>query len=197
LEKIQVEILGLSTSPTSGGAFALILKESNGIRRLPIVIGAFEAQAIAIEMESIKPPRPLTHDLIKSIIETISATVGEVIINELKEGTFYAKIILDTITGTFEIDSRPSDAIAIAIRFGAPIYVDEDVLKEAGFEPESELEPEQRDQEQKSHPSDKEQLPKEKIMEKLQKELDDAIKSEDYEKAIRIRDEIKNLNFGN
>jgi uncharacterized protein len=192
LEKTQVDILGLSTSPASGGAFALILKETNGTRRLPIIIGAFEAQAIAIELENIKPPRPLTHDLVKSIIESMSASISEVIISELKEGTFYAKIILDTLTGTIEIDSRPSDAIAIGVRFGAPLYVDEDVLREAGFEPEVEPEPEQNNVRQA-----KKHLTKEESMKKLQTDLDDAIKNEDYEKAIRIRDEIKNLNVGN
>jgi hypothetical protein len=192
LEKTQVDILGLSTSPASGGAFALILKETNGNRRLPIIIGAFEAQAIAIELENIKPPRPLTHDLMKSIIENMSSTISEVIISELKEGTFYAKIVLDTLTGTIEIDSRPSDAIAIGVRFGAPIFVDEDILREAGFEPEQEMEPEQE-----GVKPIKKHLTKEESLKKLQNDLDEAIKNEDYEKAIKIRDEIKNLNLGN
>lgn len=192
MEKTQVDILGLSTSPASGGAFALILKETNGNRRLPIIIGAFEAQAIAIELENIKPPRPLTHDLMKSIIENMSSTISEVIISELKEGTFYAKIVLDTLTGTIEIDSRPSDAIAIGVRFGAPIFVDEDILREAGFEPEQEMEPEQE-----GVKPIKKHLTKEESLKKLQNDLDEAIKNEDYEKAIKIRDEIKNLNLGN
>ncbi|MBI1806414.1 MAG: bifunctional nuclease family protein, partial [Ignavibacteria bacterium] len=134
MEKIQVDILGLSTSPASGGAYALILKEVNGNRRLPIIIGAFEAQSIALEMEGIKPPRPLTHDLIKNILETMGADLAEITISELRDGTFYAKLSFDSQ----EIDARPSDAIALAVRFGAPIYVAEKVMEEAAFLPENE-----------------------------------------------------------
>jgi uncharacterized protein len=189
LEKIQVDILGLSTSPSSGGAFALILKESNGNRRLPIIIGAFEAQSIAIELENIKPPRPLTHDLIKTIVETMSSSVNEVLINELKEGTFYAKIILDTLTGGVEVDARPSDAIAIAVRFGSPIFVDEEVMREAGFEPE----PEEEQKPEKEIPST---LSRDEMMKNMQSELDEAIKNENYEKAIKLRDDLKKFKMG-
>jgi uncharacterized protein len=189
LEKIQVDILGLSTSPSSGGAFALILKETNGNRRLPIIIGAFEAQSIAIELESIKPPRPLTHDLIKTIVEAMSSGFGEVVINELKEGTFYAKIILETLTGGIEVDARPSDAIAIAVRFGAPIYVDDEVMREAGFEPEPE-------EEQKLPAATQNTLSKEEVLKNMQTELDEAIKNENYEKAIKLRDDLKKLKLG-
>ena len=114
MDKVQVEILGISTSPASNGAYALILRETAGARRIPIIIGGFEAQAIALEMEGIKPPRPLTHDLLKNIVESLSATITEVNIHDLKDGTFYASIILN---GETEIDSRPSDAIAVAIRW--------------------------------------------------------------------------------
>jgi uncharacterized protein len=186
LEKIQVDILGLSTSPVSGGAFALILKETNGNRRLPIIIGAFEAQSIAIELEGIKPPRPLTHDLIKIVVENMSASISEVVINELKEGTFYAKIYIDTITGGIEIDARPSDAIALAVRFGAPIYVDSEVMNEASFEPEQE-------EEQVNLKPQKESLSKEELLKKTQEDLEEAIRTENYEKAIKLRDEIKKI----
>ena len=133
MEKVQVDILGLSTSPSSGGAYALILKEMNGNRRLPIIIGAFEAQSIALEMEGIKPPRPLTHDLMKNIIDTFGVSLQDVYINELRDGTFYAKITIEGVSDSQEVDSRPSDAIALAVRYGVPIFVAEEVLNEAGI----------------------------------------------------------------
>ena len=116
MQKIQCEILGLSTSPSTGGAYAILLKEVNGNRRLPIIIGAFEAQAIALEIEGIKPPRPLTHDLFKQITDNLGATVIEIVIDELRENTFYAKIIFEVSALTNEIDARPSDAIALAVQ---------------------------------------------------------------------------------
>jgi len=125
VERIQVEIMGLSTSPSSGGAYALILKESSGQRRLPIIIGAFEAQSIALEMEGIKPPRPLTHDLMKNIIDTLGGELNDIFINELRDGTFYARLNFEGQ----EIDSRPSDAIALAVRLKAPIFVAETVME--------------------------------------------------------------------
>src|SRR5512135_1576037 len=134
VEKVQVDILGLSTSPASGGAYALILKEVNGNRRLPIIIGAAEAQSIALEMEGIKPPRPLTHDLIKNIITSFGAELSDIIIDELRDGTFYAKLNIDSQL----IDSRPSDAIALAVRYGVQIYVASAVMDEAAFVPEEE-----------------------------------------------------------
>ncbi|HTK81719.1 MAG TPA: bifunctional nuclease domain-containing protein [Bacteroidota bacterium] len=183
MEKIQVDILGLSTSPSSGGAYALILKEVNGNRRLPIIIGAFEAQSIALEMEGIKPPRPLTHDLIKSILESMGTELAEITICELKDGTFFAKLSLDSQ----EIDARPSDAIALAVRYGAPIYVAEKVMEEAAFLPENE-EGESGDATGLKGTNVK--LPK---LEALRSQLMDAIEKEDYEKAASLRDEIRKL----
>jgi len=188
LERIQVDILGLSTSPSAGGAYALILKEVSGARRLPIIIGAFEAQSIALELEGIKPPRPLTHDLIKNIIETMGAGIHDVYINELKDGTFYARISFDSQ----EIDSRPSDAIAIAVRFGAPIYVAESVMEEAGFVPEAEdaeKTPQATGVDAPETPS--KDKPKATKLEQLEHDLKEAIAKEDYERAARLRDEIK------
>jgi len=145
VNKVRVEILGLSTSSFSSGAYALILQETNPPqRRLPIIIGAFEAQAIAMELENVKPPRPQTHDLLKSLLEAFDVTVQEVIIHDLQDGTFYAHIVLDD--GTV-IDSRPSDAIALAVRTQSPIYVMDHVLEEAGFLPESEEELEEEEEE--------------------------------------------------
>lgn len=187
MEKIQVDILGLSTSPSSGGAYALILKEINGPRRLPIIIGAFEAQSIALEMEGIKPPRPLTHDLMKTIIDSLGVGLTDVFISELRDGTFYARLSLDSQ----EIDSRPSDAIALAVRFGVPIFVADKVMDEAAFVPENE----QTDLPQWLTKTSTETAPKPKLskLEQLQKQLNEAIAKEDYEKAARLRDEIRKL----
>jgi bifunctional DNase/RNase len=184
VEKIQVDIYGLQTSPASGGAYALILKEVGGNRRLPIIIGAFEAQSIALEMEGIKPPRPLTHDLIKNILETLGSELVEIIISELKDGTFYAKLGFDSQ----EIDARPSDAIALAVRFGAPIFVADNVMDEASFLPEEEPE----------GGATSDALPKQKEgklshLEALRTQLKEAIEHEDYEKAAKLRDEIRRL----
>lgn len=183
MEKIQVDILGLSTSQASGGAYALILKEVNGTRRLPIIIGAFEAQSIALEMEGIKPPRPLTHDLMKNIIDSLGTELREITISELKDGTFYAKLGLDTQ----EIDARPSDAIALAVRYGAPIFVADKVMEEAGFLPDAE-EPETPEQ---GVPKKAEvKLSK---LETLTVQLKEAIEREEYERAAKLRDEIRRL----
>lgn len=186
MEKIQVDILGLSTSPSSGGAYALILKEVNGNRRLPIIIGAFEAQSIALEMEGIKPPRPLTHDLLKNVIDSLGVGLTEILISELRDGTFYAKISLDSQ----DIDSRPSDAIALAVRCGVPIFVSDKVMDEASFFPENEEEPTEGGGEQ---PIAKAQAPKLSKIEALRAQLQEAIEREDYEKAARVRDEIRKL----
>jgi bifunctional DNase/RNase len=197
LKKIQCEILGLSSSPSTGGAYAILLKEVNGFRRLPIIIGAFEAQAIALEIEGIKPPRPLTHDLLKQVIDNLGATVMEVLIDELKENTFYAKIILEVSTLTNEIDSRPSDAIALAVRAQVPIYVAESVMKVAAFIPSEETEKEPlaaEDFEKYEKP-----LPKSKEAQiaALQNKLREAIESEEYERAAKLRDDIQKLTNNN
>lgn len=191
MEKVQVDILGLSTSPSSAGAYALILKETNGKRKLPIIIGAFEAQSIALELEGMKPPRPLTHDLMKNIIDTFAVSLNEVFINELRDGTFYAKLSVEGVSETQEIDSRPSDAIALAVRYGAPIYVEEEVLQEAGVVSEEEEEEEGEEAVKKQ-----EEPPVKKFttkLEQLQSSLKEAIEKEDYEKAAKIRDEIRKL----
>lgn len=189
MEKVQVDILGLSTSPSSAGAYALILKETNGKRKLPIIIGAFEAQSIALELEGMKPPRPLTHDLMRNIIDTFAVSLNEVCINELRDGTFYAKLTIEGLSETQEIDSRPSDAIALAVRYGAPIYVGEEVLNEAGVVSEDEDDTE--DIPVKDEPEEiKKPLSK---LEQLQTMLKEAIEKEDYEKAAKLRDDIRKL----
>lgn len=191
MNKIQCEILGLSSSPATGGAYAILLKEMNSSRRLPIIIGAFEAQAIALEIEGINPPRPLTHDLLKQVIDTLGGSVKEVIIDELRENTFFAKIILEVSALTYEIDSRPSDAIAIAVRTKAPIFVVENVMEAAAFLPTTEQGKDTEDE-----------LPdegffnansKEAQIASLQTKLREAIESEEYERAAKLRDDIQKL----
>lgn len=194
MNKIPLEIVGLSTTQAGNNAYALLLKEADGKRRLPIIIGAFEAQAIALELEGVEPPRPMTHDLFRNMIDKFGASVSEVYINDLHEGTFYSKIIIDTMG--FEIDARPSDAIAVAVRFGAPIYIREDILDETGIVPhpeDSDIEAEVVEQ-----PGDfgisGESKPKTRSKEsELQIELDRAIEEEDYEKAAEIRDKINEI----
>ena len=193
MDKIQVDILGLSTSPSSGGAYALILKEMHGPRRLPIIIGAFEAQSIALEMEGIKPPRPLTHDLMKSIIDTLGGALNDVTINDLRDGTFYAQLSMDDTT---EVDSRPSDAIALAVRFGVPIFVADKVMDEAGFVPENE-EPEGAPPSTPPEERTKSAETAVSKLEELQQQLVDAIAHEEYERAARLRDDINKLQSKN
>ncbi len=197
MHKIQCEILGLSSSPSTGGAYAILLKEREGSRRLPIIIGAFEAQAIALEIEGIRPPRPLTHDLIKNIIDNLGASVIEVIDDELRQNTYFAKIILDVSSMTNEIDARPSDAIAIAVRTQSPIYVAEAVMDTAAFIPAEESE---KDFIDKDEPiTEKEQKPKTKEarLAALQNKLREAINAEEYERAAKIRDDIQKLTSNN
>ena len=193
--KTQLVVLGLSASPASNNAYALILKEMNGRRRLPIIIGAFEAQAIALEMEGVVPPRPMTHDLLKSLLEALEVKLSEVYIDELREGTFFAKLIFSDID--LEIDVRPSDAIALAVRCNATIFVNDEILDETGIFPQGE-EPDLDDDdlkymkkpklEQEEH-SDK---PKTRV-ELLQVQLDKAVRDENYEHAAQIRDELKKI----
>lgn len=192
MDKVQCEILGLSSNPSTGGAYAILLKESEGSRRLPIIIGAFEAQAIALEMEGIKPPRPLTHDLLKTLVDNLGAAVLEIIINELKDNTFYAKIILDASGFTNEIDARPSDAIALAVRTFAPIYVSENVMAAAAFIPSDESDV-QGFENISEYDQDKKSISKEAQIAALQDKLREALDSEEFERAAKIRDDIKRL----
>jgi bifunctional DNase/RNase len=189
LEKIQVDILALQPSPTAGGTFLLVLREVNGSRKLPIIIGAHEAQAIAIELESLKPPRPLTHDLIKTMLESLDVNINEVLIDDLRDGTFYSKICIDTLMGGVQVDSRPSDAIAIAVRMNSPIYVNNAVMEEVSFE--AELLGDDNKEMKKTTKAHQISIT-EKIKE-LNSKLDESIKLEDYEKAAKLRDEIIKL----
>lgn len=191
MEKIRLEILGMSYSQSQSGAYALILGEKNGKRRLPIIIGGFEAQAIAIELEKMKPARPLTHDLLKRVADAFQITVLEVVINKFYEGVFYAQLICDDGKQTIEIDSRTSDAVALAIRFKCPIYTYENIMSSAGIVVQDEKAKEKKT-EGKWMPGDAEGNPYEQYTTtELEELIGKAIESEEYENASKIRDEIK------
>ncbi|QLH31518.1 MAG: bifunctional nuclease family protein [Cyclobacteriaceae bacterium] len=203
MKKIKLEILGLSSSQTQTGSFALVLGETEGNRRLPIIIGMFEAQAIAIEIEKIVPNRPMTHDLFKSFANNFHFHIEEITISDLKEGVFFAKIVCTDGLKKIEIDARPSDAIAIGLRFDSPIYTYENILAEAGIV--------LTDQEEDEERTDVKPEPKARVkettrkaaggedykhysIEKLNDLLKDAIEKEDYERAAKIRDELGKRN---
>lgn len=192
MKKIKLDIVGLSYSQTQSGAYALVLGEAKGKRRLPIIIGGFEAQAIAIQLEKMTPSRPLTHDLFKNFADTFEIKLKEVIIYNLVEGIFYAKLICDTDEKETEIDARTSDAIALAVRFECPVYTYEFILSSAGIilddqqaEKEKQMEKEEAKIEIKDT-GDYTSRSTEELKELLKKALDD----EAYERASKIRDEL-------
>lgn len=204
MKKIKLEILGLSSSQSQTGSFALVLGEAEGNRRLPIIIGMFEAQAIAIEIEKIVPNRPMTHDLFKSFANSFHFHVEEILISDLKEGVFFAKIVCTDGLKKSEIDARPSDAIAVGLRFDAPIFTYENILAEAGIVLTDEEEEEDKEEKSESKPESKVKVKKESTkkgddyksysIEKLNDMLKSAIEKEDYEKAAKIRDELGKRN---
>jgi bifunctional DNase/RNase len=199
MRKIRVEIAGLSSAPSMGGAYGLLLKESYGSRRLLIIIGVFEAHAINIALEGIEPPRPMTHDLLKNVIRDLGATVQEVFIDEVIESTYYAKLILNVSDLTVEVDARPSDAIALAVRTGAPIYVNELVLDEHGILPTSDtvISNTADELERESMPEETDENETfETRMANLERQLKEAIDNEDYERAAKLRDKIRELRGG-
>ncbi len=196
MDKIKLEILGLSSSQSQSGSFALVLGEERGNRRLPIIIGMFEAQAIAIEIEKIVPNRPMTHDLFKSFAQSFKFSVLEIVISDLREGVFYAKIMCSDGVKMLEVDARPSDAIAIGLRFGVPIYTFEPILSEAGIvltEPDEEETLVSKEEPRKPSKKTPEQL-KDTSNDQLQVMLDEALEKEDYERAAKIRDEMNKRN---
>lgn len=194
MKKVKLEIVGLSYSQTQTGAYALVLGETKGKkRRLPIIIGGFEAQAIAIELEKMTPSRPLTHDLIKSFAEGFDITISEIIIYNLVDGIFYAKVICTSNLGkTVEIDARTSDAIAIAVRFGCPINTYEFILAKAGIL----LDDESSEMKELTSEEDVVELEETSLLKKsteeLQQLLEKSLHDEDYERASKIRDELNN-----
>lgn len=200
MKKIELEIVALSHSITQTHSYAVVLGEVNGLRRLPIVIGGFEAQAIAVALEKMHPSRPLTHDLMKNFMTAFSVELHEVVICDLQEGIFYSKLVCSTEKETVEIDSRTSDALALAVRFGCPIYTYENILENAGIMME-ETDKEKRKVEAvgataetvgststSTGTADLKTL----SLEELQTLLNDVLESEDYMRAIAIRDEINN-----
>lgn len=189
----RVDIIGLSTSPSSGGAYALVLGEVEGNRRLPIIIGAFEAQAIALELEKIQPPRPMTHDLLRDTFEELEVEVTEVVIDELREGTFFAKVRYRHNGDEHQLDSRPSDAVALAVRVDAPIYVAPMVLDEAGIVAEDESGISSITQQAEEASAGEEEETGGTELERKQKQLEKAVEEEDYERAAELRDEIQQL----
>ncbi|HMQ00610.1 MAG TPA: DUF151 domain-containing protein [Cyclobacteriaceae bacterium] len=198
MKKIKLEILGLSSSQSQTGSFALVLGETDGNRRLPIIIGMFEAPAIAIEIEKIIPNRPMTHDLFKSFAQSFNYFIEEIIISDLKEGVFFAKVVCSDGLKKVEIDARPSDAIAIGLRFDAPLYTYESILAEAGIVLTEEAEEEKAEEVSAKAKVKKESKKTDDLknmpIDKLNQMLNDAIEKEDYEKAAIIRDELSKRN---
>lgn len=192
MQKIRLNILGLSVSQTQSGAYALVLSEENGDRRIPIIIGPVEAQAIAIQLEGLKPPRPLTHDLIKNIALAFNIVLLEVIIHKLEEGIFYSELLCEMDGREVKIDSRTSDAVALALRFRCPIYTTEEILSKAGIVLEGdETKHPETGPGKKTGTSETSPFSRYTLQE-LEEMLSEAVQNEDYEKASVLRDEISN-----
>ena len=192
MKKIELEIVALSHSITTSSSYAVVLGEMNGLRRLPIVIGSFEAQAIAVALEKMQPSRPLTHDLLKNFMGAFGVELQEILISDLQEGIFYSKLVCYTENDTIEIDSRTSDAIALAVRFGCPIYIYDNILENSGIlidEQETEkqkIETIAVEETEKTYDNDLRNM----SLPELQNFLEIILEKEDYLKAISIRDEI-------
>lgn len=199
MKKIELEIVALSHSITQTHSYAVVLGEVNGLRRLPIVIGGFEAQAIAVALEKMQPSRPLTHDLMKNFMSAFNIDLHEIIISDLQEGIFYSKLVCSSENDTIEIDSRTSDALALAVRFGCPVFTYEHILESAGIMMEdtgakkrkSSASPE----EEESIVSGGDDL-KGMALEDLEQLLNEVLEQEDYIRAIAIRDEINHRKKG-
>ncbi len=193
MHKIRLNILGLSVSQTQSGAYALVLAEENGERRIPIIIGPVEAQAIAIQLEGLKPPRPLTHDLIKNMAMAFDIALLEVTIYKLEEGIFYSELLCEMNGKEINIDSRTSDAVALALRFRCPIYTTEEILKKSGIilDIENEDSPVRNISDKDDFTDSDVSTYAQYSAKELNEMINEAIQHEDYEKASIIRDELK------
>jgi bifunctional DNase/RNase len=189
MKKIELEIVALSHSITQTHSYAVVLGEVNGLRRLPIVIGGFEAQAIAVALERMQPSRPLTHDLMKNFMNAFNVELMEIVINDLQEGIFYSKLVCVNEHDTVEIDSRTSDALALAVRFGCPIYTYDHILESAGILMEDTNKKKSDIPVEEASPATREELAK-LSLDELQTLLTEVLEQEDYIRAIAIRDEI-------
>jgi hypothetical protein len=190
MKRVKLKVMGMSYSQTQSGAYALLLIEENGDRRIPIIIGGFEAQAIVIKLENLEPPRPLTHDLFKKFADQFKIAVTEVMIHKLEEGVFYSRLVCSDGKNEYSIDSRTSDAVAIALRFACPIYIAEEILEKAQLTnspSDTEITP-ANENDPKYEPNGRYESYTD---EELYKMIDDAVKTEDYERAASIRDEIE------
>lgn len=198
MKRIRLNVLGISYSQTQSGAYALVLAEENGDRRIPIIIGAFEAQSIAIQLEGLKPPRPLTHDLFMNFALAYRINILEVTIYKLEEGVFYSHLLCDDGKTKITVDARTSDAVALALRFNCPIYTTEEVINRAGIKldinKEAGEEQGKSEEDYLNEPQEKPTPQSEEFrdmnLEELQESLEEAIKNENYERASLIRDEI-------
>jgi len=190
MKRVKLKVMGISYSQTQSGAYTLLLIEENGGRRIPVIIGGFEAQAIVIKLENLEPPRPLTHDLFKKLAEQFNITISEVMIHKLEEGVFFSRLVCNNGENEYSIDSRTSDAVAIALRFGCPIYISEDILEKAQLtNSPTETETSSAGEQDTQYEADE----KYGVYtdEELFKMIDEAVKAEDYERAAAIRDEIE------
>ena len=199
MKKLELEIVALSHSITQTHSYAVVLGEVNGLRRLPIVIGGFEAQAIAVALEKMQPSRPLTHDLMKNFMSAFNIELHEIIISDLQEGIFYSKLVCSSDNDTIEIDSRTSDALALAVRFGCPVYTYEHILESAGIMMEDTGSTKKRrtasEEESTVSSGSKDDL-KSLSLEELNTLLNEVLEQEDYIRAIAIRDEINSRKKG-
>ncbi len=196
MKKIELEIVALSHSITQTHSYAVVLGEVNGVRRLPIVIGGFEAQAIAVALEKMQPSRPLTHDLMKNFMNAFGLTLHEIIICDLQEGIFYSKLVCSSENDTVEIDSRTSDALALAVRFGCPVYTYENILENAGIIMEDSDKSKKKKGASEVFIEEPEITGREDLktmtLEELNHLLNQVLEAEDYIRAVSIRDEINN-----
>jgi bifunctional DNase/RNase len=191
MKRIQLKVLGISYSQTQSGAYALVLIEEKGERRIPIIIGGFEAQSIVVKLENLDPPRPLTHDLFKSFADVFNVSILEVFIDKLEDGVFYAKLICSNGNKEYTIDSRTSDAVALSLRFDCPIFITEEILEKAGITVSSAGSASENISAEDSVYEPDVTKYNSYTDEELYKMIDEAVKTEDYERAATIRDEIE------